>query len=782
MKITLPERLAGTRDALFVLEVEFPVATGARTVEVKTEGAIQALDLRGTGPGGTYEVPVGLERLHVPMRVTEDTAGEAKVTIQCTEGPDSGSREERSLLLEAGPAAAATGGAGGKLAIVGILAALLIGGGFWLGPKLFGGPAVPDVAGMSENEAIAALQKAEYRYVVTMEDVEDASKDGLVLRTIPAAGDGLEPGEQVQIVLGAAQSGMVKVDNLVGTSEANAAAALKATGFQPVTQFVDAGPDDEPGTVLRQSPAGGAFLDRGREVQLFGARAPAQPEPTQPEPTQPEPTQPEPTQPEPTQPEDGLIALPKLVGMTLEAAEKILEKLGLLALPETKSVADESQAGQVIAQFPEFNAENPERIGAGDQVFLTVGRYEAPAQPEPTQPEPTQPEPTQPEPTQPEPTQPEPTQPEPTQPEPTQPEPTQPEPTQPEPRQPEPDVPTVRVPDLIALKRDQAENMVRKAQLRCTVQHEETSDIPDGQVLSQRPEAGQSLARGGTVILVVARSPSTVGIAVPDVGGMSREQAEAALRAEGFQVTTTFSGGALDDVGRVTAQKPAGGATADRRSWVEIVVVGGTGPVREPTGGAPSAPLRTEPGEKPSVPDGTGALEDAPTLGQGPILRPPPTRTGAPARPRVELPARDSAPTQKVPALKGQEVQAAIRAALEAGLVPIVNIRRTGTGQAGAVVGQRPEAGGMAKAADLVYMDVYLPPRTDERYVSLVPVLGGRLEKERSTLQAAGSNVRVIELDVPGHPYAGTGRIAAQWPVSSVPRSMARNVTLWIIK
>ena len=30
------------------------------------------LDLRGTGPGGSYEVPVGLERLHVPMRVTED--------------------------------------------------------------------------------------------------------------------------------------------------------------------------------------------------------------------------------------------------------------------------------------------------------------------------------------------------------------------------------------------------------------------------------------------------------------------------------------------------------------------------------------------------------------------------------------------------------------------------------------------------------------------------------------------------------------------------------------
>jgi hypothetical protein len=40
----------------------------------------------------------------------------------------------------------------------------------------------------------------------------------------------------------------------------------------------------------------------------------------------------------------------------------------------------------------------------------------------------------------------------------------------------------------------------------------------------------------------------------------------------------------------------------------------------------------------------------------------------------------------------------------------------------------------------------------------------------------------VIELSVPGHPYAGTGRVAAQFPVSSVPVSQAGTITLWVVR
>ncbi len=104
MKVTLPERITGARDALFVLEVEFAAATAERKVEVGTRGNVQALDLRGTGPGGRYVVPVGMERLHVPLRVSADGTGEAEVEVRCTSGPDSGRSERRSVRLEAAPA------------------------------------------------------------------------------------------------------------------------------------------------------------------------------------------------------------------------------------------------------------------------------------------------------------------------------------------------------------------------------------------------------------------------------------------------------------------------------------------------------------------------------------------------------------------------------------------------------------------------------------------------------------------------------------------------------
>ena len=41
MKVTLPEKVTGARDSLFVLEVEFPVATEERVVGVETTGAIE---------------------------------------------------------------------------------------------------------------------------------------------------------------------------------------------------------------------------------------------------------------------------------------------------------------------------------------------------------------------------------------------------------------------------------------------------------------------------------------------------------------------------------------------------------------------------------------------------------------------------------------------------------------------------------------------------------------------------------------------------------------------
>ncbi len=842
MKITLPERLAGTRDALFVLEVEFPVATEERKVEVATSGAIEALDLRGTGPGGTYDVPVGLERLHVPMRVTEDVEGEATVKITCTSGPNEGESEERTLLLEKGPSATASG-SGGKLAIAAILVALLGGAAWWLGPKLFGGDQVPNVVGKTEKQAVAALQKAEYLAEIKLDDVKDRKKDGRVLRTIPPSGAKLAKGSKVEIVVGRAQDAMIKVDSVVGQTLDAAEAALRAAGFQPVAQYLDAEPGDTPGRVKNQSPAAGQFLDRGGEVQLFVPREPAtptpdvptpdvptpdqptpdQPTPDQPTPDVPTPDVPTPDQPTPDQPTPGL-KIPKLANLTLDEAKRALEAVGLVAITDFERVDVEAQNGRILRQFPDPGTP----VSPGSQVILTIGRYSppdvptpdvptpdqptpdqptpdqptpdqpapdqpTPDQPTPDQPTPDQPTPDQPTPDQPTPDQPTPDQPAPDQPTPDQPTPDQPAPDQPTPDQPVPDVPTpdqpmpdqpgvgLTVPDLIGLSRERATGLVRAAGFRYRVHLEETGDVPDGQVLSQRPTADSSAPAGSTIDVIVARAPAAAGVAVPDVVGKSREEAERILRAESFLVRATLGGGTQEQIGSVSAQSPAAGESRPRRTWVEIVVVTRVGESTQPEGGAPPSlpPTGDEGPRDPSTTDGMGR---APTVGDGPVVTPPPTPRGADPVPPVQLPGPDAAAANTVPKVANTPVPDAIRAVLEAGLIPIVDVDASAEGAAGQVLRQSPDGGSAVRAGALVRLAVPMQRSTQERTVTLPTALGGVLRKEAAALRAKGLTVDVVEVTAAGHPYAGTGRVAAQYPVGSVPRSAAQRITLWVVR
>jgi beta-lactam-binding protein with PASTA domain len=148
----------------------------------------------------------------------------------------------------------------------------------------------------------------------------------------------------------------------------------------------------------------------------------------------------------------------------------------------------------------------------------------------------------------------------------------------------------------------------------------------------------------------------------------------------------------------------------------------------------------------------------------------------------VRLPGPDAAATNTVPAVDGTSVKDAVRVVLEAGLVPIVE-NDTGTaGAAGQVVRQAPKAGTSLRAGDLVRLGVRLAPATQERYVSLPNSLGGVLRTESASLRAKGLVVEVIEVAMPSHPYAGTGRVAAQYPVARVPLSLARTITLWVVK
>ncbi len=854
MKISLPLQVAGSKDALFVLEVEFPVATAERTVAVAASGPVEALDLRGSGPGGAYQVPMGLERLHVPMRVTQDGQGEATVTVRCTEGPERGQEAQRTLRLGPAPHVSGRTGAGSKLAVAVVVLALLGTAALWLYPTLLGGPRVPAVAGLTEPQARQKLLAAEYSVSVSKEETPDPGLQDRVLRTHPAEGEELARGSEVELVIGQPQGHLVKVPALRGQMEGPAVAALDADGFTYEISYDYEETTLPPGTVTRQTPQEDQLVERGTVVELWVAARRADPgpgaglpdtppgpasEPTHPqapdpvpdlppdapapeppvatEPPRPEP-QPEPhpvpdtpeatkpdepgqgPPPEELQPPAGMVAVPELAGLTEREARKRLEALRLMALPDEVETADTTLHGRVMKQNPAPGS----HVWPATQVFLSIGRRpfrasEVPVTPPPREPESIPPSPAEPKPAEPDTPQPEPADPMPGPPDPEPPVPAEPVPTQPEAAQPEPARPeepaappasagaTERsVPDVIGVNREKATGDLKQAGLRYRLALEETTDVPDGQVLSQDPAAGSRVPEGTTVTLLVAQAPAAApgGVQVPDVSGRPRVEAEQLLRERGFLVRATLGGSAPEQRDRVLAQAPPAGSMRPGRTWVEIVIGQPGLPARTPVGGPPP-PLGPEapPAPRP-VDSGTSGQPPAPGTAHGPVQPGAGTPRGPQPVPPVALPPRDAPPTAVVPEVSGSDVHDAILGALKSSLLPILLVERHHASAVpiGRVVGQSPAPGTPALPGDLLRLGVYLPIGESERRVDLPPAVGMLLDRARQVYAARGIRVRVIEVDAALHPYAGTGRVAASYPVSLVPRSLGESVTLWVVR
>jgi serine/threonine-protein kinase len=94
--------------------------------------------------------------------------------------------------------------------------------------------------------------------------------------------------------------------------------------------------------------------------------------------------------------------------------------------------------------------------------------------------------------------------------------------------------------------------------------------VPKGRVIRTSPAAGTSVDRGSDVTLVVSSGPQQV--AVPDVVGLTKAEAQQTLGNQGFQFTSTEQGSDTVDPGTVLSQSPSAGAEAAPGSSVAIVV------------------------------------------------------------------------------------------------------------------------------------------------------------------------------------------------------------------
>ena len=129
----------------------------------------------------------------------------------------------------------------------------------------------------------------------------------------------------------------------------------------------------------------------------------------------------------------------------------------------------------------------------------------------------------------------------------------------------------VKVPDVVGLTSADAQKALQGAGLKVVLAQSSSDTVPKGAVIAQLPAAGDSVAPGTTVGLVVSTGPPTAAkVAVPNVVGMTLVDAQQALTDAGFKPVPVPSTGSGKPVNEVLAQSPEGDAQAEPNTQVVV--------------------------------------------------------------------------------------------------------------------------------------------------------------------------------------------------------------------
>jgi serine/threonine-protein kinase len=127
------------------------------------------------------------------------------------------------------------------------------------------------------------------------------------------------------------------------------------------------------------------------------------------------------------------------------------------------------------------------------------------------------------------------------------------------------------VPDFVGQTADVAQQWANAHGATLQTQRDQNSQQPNGTITGQEPKAGSIYQQGETVVVNVSSGPAEVNI--PDVIGMSVQQATQALQAAGFQAQVETFGLRGNDNGRVWDYSPVG--QAPRGSVILLSVMPG---------------------------------------------------------------------------------------------------------------------------------------------------------------------------------------------------------------
>ncbi len=129
----------------------------------------------------------------------------------------------------------------------------------------------------------------------------------------------------------------------------------------------------------------------------------------------------------------------------------------------------------------------------------------------------------------------------------------------------------IAVPDVVTMTEQDARARLAPLGLRLVVaQRTESDSIPAGVVASQDPQPGSTAAPNSDVSVIVSTGALTVE--VPNVVGSDAAGAQAALAAAGFNVARAYNVEAANPTGKISIQQPPAGKQAKKGSTVTIYI------------------------------------------------------------------------------------------------------------------------------------------------------------------------------------------------------------------
>jgi beta-lactam-binding protein with PASTA domain len=273
-----------------------------------------------------------------------------------------------------------------------------------------------------------------------------------------------------------------------------------------------------------------------------------------------------------------------------------------------------------------------------------------------------------------------------------------------------------------------------------------TSEVPagleEGQIVSQRPDAGEQVEQGTAVDVVVAGKAE---VEVPDVMGLTVEEATQTLEDAGLKVKSVDVENEAE-VGTVVDQSPAAGEMVLPGSQVTVLVSAGVGETLVPN----VVGLDQE--------EATAILNDAgyevqskgsydEEVAEGIVISQSP-EGGVVAEPgtRVDIVvSQGKNPEAKVPDVVGKSEADAAKTLEDAGFEVVPSPTYNETVPVGQVVGQDPAGGATANRGSAVTITVSQGPQPPE--TATVPNVVGKQEAEAvDALQKAGYQVAIVDV------------------------------------